>query len=84
MSVDDPLGVYFDGRERVVGLWGLALADTPTASGSSAETLYACCAWDALFLPELIGKPAFVESRCPTTGETVTRGVAPRGVGDVT
>lgn len=39
--------------------------------------LRAWCAWDALFLPELIGNPASVESPCPVTGDTITLEVIP-------
>lgn len=34
--------------------------------------LYAWCAWDTLFLPELLGRPARVESRCPTTAQPIS------------
>jgi alkylmercury lyase len=35
------------------------------------RTLYAWCAFDTLFLPELLGAEADVVSRCPATGERV-------------
>lgn len=36
------------------------------------------CAWDTLFLPELVGAPAHVESRCPVSGAVVRVVVDPR------
>ena len=76
-------GVYFDDA-RVVGFWGLALAHMPHRLNVEGRELRAWCAWDTLFLPELIGKPAKVESRCPATGETITLRVVPgEGVVDL-
>jgi alkylmercury lyase len=37
--------------------------------------LYAWCAFDTLFLPELLGATAEVESQCPTTGEQISLSV---------
>jgi alkylmercury lyase len=72
----------------VVGFWGLALDQMPHRLHVDGRELRAWCAWDTLFLPELIGKPAAVASSCPTIGETVSlevipgtgvRGVSPEG-----
>jgi alkylmercury lyase len=43
------------------------------------QKLSAWCAWDTLFLPELLGKPAEVESRSPGDG-AVKLIVTPTGV----
>ncbi len=43
------------------------------------RTLYAWCAWDCLFLPEILGLTARVESPCPETGETIRLTVGPDG-----
>lgn len=72
-------GVYLEDG-RVVGFWGLALDRMPHRLYVDGRELRAWCAWDTLFLPELIGKPARVESSCPTTGETISLEVVP-GVG---
>lgn len=69
-------GVYFD-EAGVVGFWGLALDQMPHRLHVDGRKLRAWCAWDTLFLPELIGKPAAVASSCPTTGETVSLEVIP-------
>lgn len=69
-------GVHF--REGgVVGFWGLALDEMPHRLHVDGRELRAWCAWDTLFLPELIGRPASVKSTCPATGETVSLEVIP-------
>ena len=47
------------------------------------RVLYAWCAWDTLFLPKLIGKPAQVQSTCPTTGTPVSLTVHEYEITDV-
>jgi alkylmercury lyase len=77
-------GVHIDEDPRVVAFKGLSLVETPHRLNVDGRTLYAWCAWDTLFLPELIGRPAEIESTCPATGETITLRVGPRGPADVT
>ena len=47
------------------------------------RVVYAWCAWDTLFLPELIGKPAQVKSTCPTTGTPISLSVHSLEVTDI-
>lgn len=76
-------GVYREDG-RVIGFWGLALDRMPHRLVVDGRELRAWCAWDTLFLPELLGGPARVESACLTTGETVSLEVVPgQGVRDV-
>ena len=62
-------GVFLDSQRQVVGYWGLAI---PAAYASphrftiAGKSLSAWCAWDTLFLPELLGHTAQVESTSPT------------------
>jgi alkylmercury lyase len=65
-------GVYTDDRQRVIGFWGVSIDPMPHRLIVNSQTLYAWCAWDTLFLPELLGATAEVESRCPTTGRRIT------------
>ena len=69
-------GIYLEDG-GIVGFWGLALDQMPHRLHVDGRELRAWCAWDTLFLPELIGKPAAVASGCPTTGETVSLEVIP-------
>jgi hypothetical protein len=76
-------GVYFDDEQRIVGFWGMALAAMPHRMRINGSEVRGWCAWDTLFLPELIGETVTVESPCPTTGETVRLVVAPDAVLEV-
>jgi alkylmercury lyase len=64
-------GLYTDDRQRVIGFWGLSIEPMPHRLIVNSQTLYAWCAWDTLFLPELLGATAETESRCPTTGRQI-------------
>ncbi len=73
-------GVFYDERDRVVGYWGLALPEMSHRFTVSGKTLYTWCAWDSLFLPELIGETAHVESTCPVTGNVIRLVVSPTAI----
>lgn len=64
-------GVFLQGGS-VVGFWGLAIPEMSHRFEVDGKTLFTWCAYDALFLPELIGKSARVASRDPVTGEEIT------------
>lgn len=75
-------GVYREDG-RVIGFWGL----TPRPFSNhrlrvAGRDLYAWCAWDALFLPQILGRPAAVESADAHTGEPVRLRVTPEGIRD--
>lgn len=79
-------GVFFDQQQRVVGYWGLSLPvayDSPHKLTIDGQRLSAWCAWDTLFLPQLIGKAATVESTSPLSGCIVRLTVTPEGVEQV-
>jgi alkylmercury lyase len=59
--------VKLDDRGRVVAFSALSLRPTAHRFEVGGRPLYAWCAWDTLFLPALLGKPARVRSRCPVT-----------------
>lgn len=44
------------------------------------HTRYTWCAWDTLFIPELLERTALVESTCPATGRRVALTVRPDGI----
>jgi alkylmercury lyase len=69
-------GVYADDRQRIIGFRGLSIAPMAHEMILNGQTLYALCAWDTLFLPELLGATAEIESSCPTTGRRITLTVA--------
>ena len=64
-------GVYRE-EDRIIGFWGL----TPRPFSKhlfkvDGRQLYTWCAWDTLFIPQILGRTAEVESPCPVTGETI-------------
>jgi alkylmercury lyase len=75
--------VHVDEDARIVAFHGLSLVEAPHRLNVDGRTLYAWCAWDTVFLPELIGRSAEVESTCPATRETITLRVGSRGPADV-
>ena len=77
-------GVFRDEDERVVGFMGLSVAEFGEHRIEvGGRTLTAWCAWDTLFLPELLGAAARVRSRCPGTAERISLTVGPDGPSDV-
>jgi alkylmercury lyase len=76
-------GIFADSQRRIVGYWGLAL---PAAYASrhrltiGGRKLSAWCAWDTLFLPQLLAQTAEIESASPDQGSTVRLTVSPERV----
>jgi len=62
--------VYCDAQGAIYGYWGLAIPEMGYEFHVGGQQLYAWCAWDTLFMPELIGAPADVVSPTPS-GEIV-------------
>lgn len=75
--MDGVPGLLRDDRGRVISFLGLSLTETPHRLELGDTTLYAWCAWEALFLPRLIDRTARVRSACPQTGETISLTVSP-------
>jgi alkylmercury lyase len=75
-------GVYLDEAKNVIGFWGLTITELSPMHRLEVDgrDLFGWCAWDTLFLPEILDATARVESACPTTGETISLVVSPRGV----
>jgi alkylmercury lyase len=59
-------GFFTDEQGHVIGFLGLSIRPMPHRLTVTGRTLYAWCAFDTLFLPELLGAAAEVESRCPS------------------
>ncbi len=73
-----------DPSGELVGVAGLSRARTPHELKFGQRTLYAWCAFDCMFLPELLGAPLVVRSTCPASGEEITLRVSARAVEHVT
>lgn len=72
--------IEVDQHDQLVGAAGLSLNNTSHEMIIDGRTMYAWCAWDALFLPTYLNHPATVESTDPKTGEHITLEVTPSTV----
>jgi alkylmercury lyase len=72
--------VFRNDEDRIIGFWGLCLAETRHHLEVDGRTLYTWCAWDTLFIPEILQKTARVESTSPVTGEKIRLTVTPNGI----
>lgn len=76
-------GVFRDEDGRVVGFMGPSVAEFGEHRIElGGRMLTAWCAWDTLFLPELLGGAARVRSRCPVTSKQISLTVGPDGPSD--
>lgn len=63
--------VHTDKEGRIVGFDGLAVAPTHHQLTVNGRTLWTWCAPDTLFMPELLGDTAEIDSRDPETDQPV-------------
>lgn len=70
-------GIHTNDDGDVVAYWGLSQTERNHRFLVEGRTLYTWCAWDALFIPEIIGKTAAVESTCPVTEMQIRLTVSP-------
>lgn len=69
--------VYPDEQGRVLGFGGLAAAPMHHRFEVEGRSLWTWCAWDSLFIPEILGRQARVTSPDPENGELVELLVSP-------
>jgi alkylmercury lyase len=74
---------FHDEQGAIVGFGGLAVVEMAHTFVVHGQTLFTWCAWDALFIPELLDTTAQVESICPETRSAVRLRVASDGVAAV-
>jgi alkylmercury lyase len=72
--------VHPDGEARVVGFGGLTVTPMHHRLEVDGRSLWTWCAWDTLFIPEILGSPARIGSPDPETGEVVRLVVTPREI----
>ncbi len=63
--------IYRDDNGFIVGFGGLAVASMNHRFRVNGRTLYTWCAWDALFLVDVLNVRAEIESTCPQTGAAI-------------
>ena len=66
-----PALMQTDDDGAIVGFGGLTQIPTKHKLEVGGRTLYTWCAWDSLFIPAILSRPALVESSCPVTGTTI-------------
>jgi alkylmercury lyase len=69
--------VYPDDQGRVLGFGGLAAAPMHHRFEVGGRSLWTWCAWDSLFIPEILGQSARVTSADPESGDVVRLVVTP-------
>ena len=72
--------IYRDREGRVLGFGGLATTPMHHRFEVDGHELSTWCAWDSLFIPEILGCSARVASLDPDSGETVRLFVTPKRI----
>lgn len=75
--------LYPDEHGRVLGFGGLTVAPMQHKFEIGGRMLWTWCAWDTLFIPEILGAEARVESPDPVSGASVRLTVTPDDVAAV-
>jgi alkylmercury lyase len=65
---------------RITGFGGLSVTRMPHTLLIRGKKLYTWCAWDAFFIPAILGEAADVQSPCPQTGELIKLRIAPERI----
>jgi len=73
-------GIFYNDDGEIIGFWGIATSEMRHRMQFNGKTSYAWCAWDTLFIPELVGAAAQVTSICATTDKTISLTVTPQGI----
>lgn len=64
-------GVYRNDSGRIIGFWGLTLEEMGHPMRVDEVELFGWCAWDTLFLPGILGRPATVRSSAAVTADPI-------------
>ncbi len=72
-----------DDDGNIIGTFGLSQKRHPHRFEVNGKPLSTWCAWDALFLPALLGQTADVETSCPATNENIRVRITPEHVENV-
>jgi len=75
--------VFRNDSGEVIGFWGFTIPPTKHRLIVGKRTLYTWCAWDTLFIPEILGEPASVRSISPIDSAEIAFEVTAHGVANV-
>lgn len=73
-------GVFYDHAHSVIAFWGLYVQPSLHRFQVNRNIVYTWCAWDTLFIPQLLNATASVASTCAATGDAIELTVSPLGV----
>lgn len=78
----DPLKPFVHIRDdgRIVGFFGLSVVPMHHKLLIGGRTLWSWCAFDSVFIPELLGETARIESPDPETGKVIRLTITPNGI----
>jgi len=76
-------GVFYDESDRIVAFLGLSVEKTQHQLVVNGRTVYSWCAWDTLFIPELLNATINISSICGASGEEVKLTASPSGIESV-
>jgi len=77
-------GVFYSDNKDVIGFWGITVKPMGHQMEIDGVTTYTWCAWDSLFIPELVGATARITSKCEQSGEEIKLSVSSDGASSET
>lgn len=72
--------IIYGANNNIIGFRGLGLKPSAHKIVKQEKTLYAWCAFDCLFLPELLNGSLDIRSTCPETGDEIYLTASPQGI----
>ncbi len=75
-----PSTYQYDEPGRIIGFGGLSQSPTRHRFTVGGRGLYTWCAFDGLFLPQLLASTAHITTACPVTQADIRLTVTPEGV----
>ncbi len=73
-------GVYYNKQDEIIGFWGISITKMNHKLKIENQNAYAWCAWDAIFIPEIIKRNVVIESSCPVTKESISITITPEKI----
>jgi len=79
-KLDQWTSVIYNNTGEITSFLGITVNETHHRMHINGKTSFTWCAWDTLFIPELVDATAEVRSSCTTTNKSITLTVTPKGV----
>jgi len=78
--IDNWPGVFYNEKNDIIGYWGITINKMGHRFKVNGSAVYTWCAWDALFIPQILQKTAEILSTDPVTGDEIQITVSPKGI----